>query len=184
MTFFTQTQKNRLTTRNICLIALFSALTSAGAYISIPMIPVPATFQTFFVVISGMLLGAQNGALSQIIYLLVGILGVPVFANFSGGLGVVFGPTGGYLLGFIAASYLIGTLNASFKPKGILNYFLIMFTGMLLIYILGVIQLMLVTGMNFVKSIILGVLPFIPGDILKVITAAFVYDKINRIKTG
>ena len=91
--------------------SLFGAGTAAGAYLIIPLPPVPITLQTLFVWgLAGALLGARLGALSQLVYLLIGIIGLPVFAGGKAGLGVLFGPTGGYLIGFVAGAWVIGTL--------------------------------------------------------------------------
>jgi biotin transport system substrate-specific component len=90
--------------------AMFGAATAMGAYIMIPLPPVPITLQTLFVVLAGALLGGRLGALSQVVYLLLGIIGLPVFHGGKGGLGILLGPTGGYLVGFIAAAYVVGKL--------------------------------------------------------------------------
>src|SRR5215211_6026822 len=88
--------------------ALMAAVTAVAAQIAIPIFPVPFTLQVFAVVLSGFLLGPRYGALAQVIYLLVGAIGVPVFAQFKGGLGVVLGPTGGYLVSYPIAAAVAG----------------------------------------------------------------------------
>jgi biotin transport system substrate-specific component len=90
--------------------ALFGALTAIGAFIVIPLQPVPITLQSLFTCLAGILLGSSVGAMSQIVYVLLGIIGLPVFAGGKAGIGVLLGPTGGYLLGFIAAALVIGQI--------------------------------------------------------------------------
>jgi biotin transport system substrate-specific component len=93
--------------KGLVYAALFGALTAAGAFIVIPLLPVPITAQTFFLNIAAVLLGGSLGAVSQFIYVMLGVVGIPVFAGGKAGLGVIFGPTGGYLLGFIISAFLI-----------------------------------------------------------------------------
>src|ERR671911_1572217 len=89
-------------------VALMAAVTAVAAQITVPIEPVPFTFQVLAVILSGLLLGPRYGALSQAIYVLVGAVGVPVFAGFAGGLGIVLGPTGGYLLSYPLAAAIAG----------------------------------------------------------------------------
>ena len=95
--------------KTLFLVILFAALTALGAYIKIPIQPVPVTLQVFFALLSGALLGAELGALSQVLYLLAGLLGLPVFA-FGGGLTYVLQPTFGYLIGYVLAAYVVGRM--------------------------------------------------------------------------
>jgi Uncharacterized conserved protein len=96
--------------RQMTLISLFAALTAVGGFISIPLYPVPLTLQTLFTLLAAMILGSVMGASSQIIYVLLGVIGLPVFAGFKAGIGILFGPTGGFLLGFIISAYIIGKI--------------------------------------------------------------------------
>ena len=120
----------------IALIAIFAALTASGALIRIPIPPVPITLQSFFVIMAGLILGPKAGALSQVIYLLVGILGLPVFSG-GGGLSYVLRPSFGYLIGFILAPLAVGSFmeNREYKPA---NIFIASCLGMLAIYMVGV----------------------------------------------
>lgn len=93
----------------IILVSFFTALTAIGAYIKIPLPPVPITLQTFFVIMSGNILGFKFGALSQIIYLILGLMGIPIFA-YGGGPGYIFQPSFGYLLGYPAGAFMIGLI--------------------------------------------------------------------------
>jgi len=167
--------------RQMTLVSLFAALTAVGAFISIPLQPVPITLQTLFALLAGMILGSTLGASSQIIYVLLGIIGLPVFAGFRAGIGVLFGPTGGFLFGFIISAYIIGKMIELKEEKNIFYYFLAGLLGTIIIYIIGVTQLSLVTGMGVKRAITVGMFPFLPGDILKIIAASFIASKLRPI---
>ena len=164
---------SKINIRQMTLISLFAALTAVGAFISIPLYPVPLSLQTLFTLLAGMTLGSVMGASSQIIYVLLGVIGLPVFAGFKAGIGILFGPTGGFLFGFIISAYVIGRIIETIKEKNIFYYLLAGFAGTVIIYFIGVTQLSLVTGIGIKKALLIGALPFLPGDILKIITASF-----------
>ncbi len=163
------------------LISLFAALTAVGAFISIPLYPVPLSLQTLFTLLAGMTLGSVMGTSSQIIYVLLGVIGLPVFAGFKAGIGILFGPTGGFLFGFIISAYVIGRIIETIKEKNIFYYLLAGFAGTVIIYFIGVTQLSLVTGIGIKKAITVGMLPFLPGDILKIIAASFIAGKLRAV---
>jgi len=167
--------------RQMTLISLFATLTAVGAFISIPLYPIPLTLQTLFTLLAGMTLGSVSGATSQIIYVLLGVIGLPVFSGFTAGVGVLFGPTGGYLFGFIIASYIIGKIVELKKEKNIFYYMLAGLLGTTIIYVFGVNQLCLVTSIGTRKALMVGMLPFLPGDILKIIIASFIVSKLKPI---
>ena len=164
------------------LISLFAALTAAGAFISIPFQPVPFSLQTLFTLLAGMTLGSASGSVSQVIYILLGVIGLPVFAGFKSGMGILLGPTGGFLFGFVISAYVIGKITEEKKEKYIFYYLLAGFTGTVIIYFIGVTQLSLITGIGIKKAILIGALPFLPGDILKIIAASFIASKLKIIK--
>jgi biotin transport system substrate-specific component len=172
---------SKITIRQMTLISLFAALTSVGAFISIPLYPVPLSLQTLFTLLAGMTLGSVLGAISQIIYVLLGVIGLPIFSGFTAGAGVLFGPTGGYLFGFIIASYIIGKMIELKREKNIFYYILAGLSGTVIIYILGVTQLSLVTGIGFKKALVVGMFPFLPGDFLKILAASFIAIKLKRL---
>ncbi len=150
--------------------ALMAALTAAGAYIAIPIGPVPIVLQNLFVMLAGLLLGGRWGLISVGVYLLAGAVGLPVFAGGTGGVGKFVGPTGGYLLGFAAAAYLIGVISEAGRGRVAIDV-LAMLAGTLIIYAFGVAWLKLVTGMSFSKAFAVGMVPFLIGDALKVAAA-------------
>jgi len=150
--------------------SLIAALTAAGSYLAIPIGPVPIILQNLFVFLSGLLLGPRWGAASIGVYLLAGALGLPVFAGGVGGIGRFAGPTGGYLLGFLPAVYVIGWISGTSQKHG-LRDIIAMVCGSLIIYAFGISWLKILTGMTLAKTLALGMFPFILGDALKIAVA-------------
>lgn len=175
--------------KTICRIlgVLFFILgTTFGAYVYIPLpwTPVPITLQTFFVLLSGAVLESRLGLLSQTGYVFLGLLGLPVFAEARSGLLVLSGPTGGYLIGFIFASFLIGKLLEKSMISSSVRIIVSMLLGNVIIYLLGAVGLSIVMGYGVKKTILCGVLPFLPGDVMKLLIASFIYRRIQiRCKT-
>ncbi len=172
---------SKINIRQMTLVSLFAALTAVGAFISIPLYPVPFTLQTVFTLLAAMILGSVMAAFSQIIYVLLGVIGLPVFAGFKAGIGILFGPTGGFLFGFIISACVIGKIIEAKKEKNIFYYFLAGLSGMVIIYITGITQLSLVTGVGVKKALMVGMFPFLPGDILKIIAASFIASKLKIV---
>jgi biotin transport system substrate-specific component len=150
--------------------ALMAALTAAGAYIAIPIGPVPIVLQNLFIMLAGLLLGGRWGLISVGVYLLAGAVGLPVFAGGTGGAGKFVGPTGGYLLGFAAAAFLVGVISERGNGRVSMDV-LAMVAGTLVIYVFGVSWLKVVTGMSVSKAVAVGMLPFLIGDVLKIAAA-------------
>ncbi len=172
-------KKTTMSLRGMIYASLFGAGTAAGAYLIIPLPPVPITLQTLFLGLAGALLGARLGALSQVIYLLIGIIGLPVFAGGKAGLGVLLGPTGGYLIGFVAAAWVIGALVNLKRKPGFAWTVAALVAGTAVIYLLGVAQLSLVAKLSVNKAISVGVLPFLIGDMVKILATAYVVKKVK-----
>jgi len=168
-----------LSLRGMAYAAMFGAVTAVGAYMIIPLPLVPLTMQTFFVSLAPALLGGALGALSQVIYVLIGVIGFPVFAGGKAGLGVLMGPTGGYLIGFIAGAYIMGKLIEIRGKPGFVWMALAMVVGHIALYALGVAQLMLVAKLSLGKAFAVGVVPTLPGGILKILAAALVAVKLR-----
>ena len=165
--------------RDLVYTAMFGAATAAGAYLIIPLPPVPVTLQTFFMAMAGALLGKRRGAMSQVIYILLGIMGLPVFAGGKAGLGVLLGPTGGYLLGFIAGAYVTGWIVQAGGRAGTFRIALAVVAGFLVVYAFGVTGLCLLAGLTPVKAVSLGMIPFLVGDVLKLGVATLVTVKVR-----
>lgn len=166
---------NKIITR-IIGVAVFVILTALGAFVRIPLAftPVPITLQTLFVLLSGAFLGAGGGALTQIIYLTLGVAGLPIFTISGSGLLYLAGPTSGYLVGFILASFFIGRC-LKYSRNTFLSNLGLFFTADLLILACGLIWLKVISGYNFSRLLFIAVLPFIPGDLGKACLAALLY---------
>ena len=159
----------------------FSVLTAIGALVFLPIYPVPVTLQTLFTYLSGAVLGPWFGALSQVIYILLGGIGLPVFAGGKAGFGTLLGPTGGYLFGFIVASFAIGKvcdLHGQPTAPRIAGSFVL---GTAIIYTFGVLQLSQWMNGDLQHAVVVGVLPFIVGDALKVAIATAVATRLRHV---
>ena len=163
--------------------ALMAALTATGAYIAIPIGPVPIVLQNLFIMLAGLLLGGRWGLISVGVYLLAGAVGLPVFAGGTGGVGKFVGPTGGYLLGFAAAAYLIGVISEKGRGRVVVDL-LAMVAGTLIIYTFGVAWLKVVTGMSFSKALAVGMFPFLIGDAFKIAAAIPIAKALRPIIDG
>ena len=160
--------------------SLLAALTAAGAYLSIPIGPVPIVLQSLFILLSGLLLGSRWGSASVAVYLLAGACGLPVFAGGMGGIGRLVGPTGGYLIGFLPAVYLIGIISEKGAQRMIFDV-IAMIVGSMVIYVFGVSWLKILTGMTLAKALAVGMIPFIPGDVIKIAVAVPVTKTLRPI---
>ncbi|MCD6407988.1 biotin transporter BioY [bacterium] len=165
----------------ISLSFIFTVLTgfSAQIFIKLPFTPVPITGQVFVVLLSGILLGKNYGSLSQILYLTGGILGIRWFAGGHSGL---LTPTGGYIIGFIFASYLIGFFSEKRKDMIFLMY--VMLAGISVMYLSGMLWLAFYLKISLKKAFYLGVLPFIPVDIIKSYIAGIISHSIIKNQEG
>ena len=169
--------------------ACFTALIAIGAYISIPVGPVPIVFQNFFVLLSALLLGSRIALSSVFVYLFLGALGLPVFAGGTGGIAHFFGPTGGYLLSYLPAVVVTGSIahsrakgtkeGASHIPPAFLQCTALL-AGTLCIYLVGVPWLKAATQMSWQAALGAGLLPFLIGDFLKIVVAFFIARAFSR----
>ncbi|MDD2495464.1 MAG: biotin transporter BioY [Tissierellia bacterium] len=165
-------------TLTIAKIGLFTAVTAILSQIAIPLPSgVPITLQTFTIALCGYVLGSKNGPLSILIYILLGALGVPVFANFKAGIGVLFGVTGGFIWGFIILAYLCG-LNIYFKNEKI--GIILGLVGLTICHILGVAQFALVTSSEFLKSFLIVSMPYLIKDSLSIVAAYLVAVTVRK----
>lgn len=156
--------------KNLVLASIFAALTAVGAYIKIPIPVVPFTMQVFFVLFSGIILGSKLGLISQLVYILVGLAGAPVFTG-GGGITYVFTPTFGYIVGFALASFIVGLIVEKLKKNHVLIYLLASLIGTAVIYVCGVPYLYFMKSFymsaefTFKNAIYYGFLVTILGDI-------------------
>ena len=171
----------KITTKKIILCALFAALTSVLSQISIPLpfTPVPINLATVSVFMAGGLLGAKEGAISQVIYVIIGAIGVPVFANFTAGLGIVVGPTGGYIAGYIVSAIIVGIIVKKLGDN-MYSYIVAMSVGILGCYFIGTAWFMYLTKSELIEALLMCVVPFLVGDILKIILSAFLVKKLKK----
>lgn len=160
--------------RDVLLVVGFSAVTALCAQIAFWIGPVPITGQTFAVLLAGALLGSKRGALSQLTYLGMGALGAPVFAGWTGGIAQFIGPTGGYLIGFVAAAFVVGFLAERGWDRRIWTTALAMLIGSIVLYAFGLSWLAVWLARFAPESSVLavGLYPFIPGDVLKLLLAS------------
>ena len=154
--------------KKMVLAALFAALIAVGAYIKIPLpLGVPISLQTFFVLLAVIILGRNWGTVSVIVYLLVGFIGFPVFAGGNSGLGILLGPTGGYLYAYVIIAFLVGSLSEKMQKKTPIGIFSITALGSLLILLIGTIHLAVSSQLPLSTAFFGGFAPFILGDMIK-----------------
>ena len=178
----------KFTIKDMCIISIFTACTALGAFLTIPIGPVPITLQSFFVILSGIVLGSKLGTSSQLLYVLMGLLGFPIFSNFSGGLQYVFQPSFGFILGFILCSFVVGKLSYLKKQGKSFKYLILICTiGTLCIYLIGmpymyfILKYIMSIDLNFDLFIQNMILPFLPGDMIKIMLVSFVSSKIQYV---
>ncbi len=169
---------NKAFASEVVWISIFSLLTAFAAQVSVPTQPVPFTLQTMLVLLSGAFLGSRNGAISQVLYLTVGVIGIPVFADLSFGAHILFGPTGGYLLAFPFAAYLTGLIIE--KKKNYFTIILSMVLSSLLILVIGASYLSTFYNGNFNKAFFAGAIIFSVWDIIKIAAASSIYYSISK----
>ena len=175
----------KLSTRDLVLCAFCAAVTCILAPISVPLAgEVPTSLATFAVLLSGILLGGRLGALSQLIYVLLGSVGVPVFAGWTGGIGITLGITGGYIIGYIPMAFVAGLLYYRFgrNSSGVRKYitmFVSMFLATAVLYLIGTAWFIAQTKMTLAASMAACVIPFLPGDLIKIVAVMLVAPPIE-----
>ncbi len=159
--------------RDVALVTLGALLIylCSRVYIVLPNTPVPITGQTFGVLLVGGALGSRRGVSSVGLYVLIGLVGVPFFAEHKGGIEVILGPTGGYIVGFILAGWIVGRLAELGWDRRLVGALGAMAIGNIAIYLVGVPWLMAVTNLSLAQAIQDGVVPFLVGDVIKLLLA-------------
>lgn len=169
-------------TAEMTKIALLVAMNCVSAYIVIPL-PFslsPIALQTMFVNLVAFLMTPRQTFMTMLVYILIGLAGIPVFTGGTAGPAKLFGPTGGYIFGFMVAAVLISLLRGgeySFKRYSLIGVGI----GIPVIYLLGALQLKFVTGMDWQAAVLTGVLPFVPLDVVKCLAAAFLAGPIHKV---
>ena len=178
------TQKSSKFLVKVSLTALFAALTAAGAFIAIPIGPVPIVLQNLFALLSGLILGPFLGGAAVCLYLLAGILNFPVYAGGTGGIAHFAGPTGGFLIGYLLAALSAGLIAGRPKPdqkNKLPRLIAAVAVGFLIVYVPGVAWLKISRNMDWARAFMAGFVPFIIGDVLKGIVAVLIARRLRKI---
>ena len=160
--------------------SLMAALIAFGAYVHIPLGPVPIVLQNFFVLLAALLLGSRWAATSVAIYLFSGAIGLPVFAGAKGGMVHFLGPTGGYLLGFLLAAFIAGAI-AERCSRQLVAEILAVTLGSMAVYAVGVPWLKFTAGLTWGKALLVGMAPFLIGDVFKASAAVLLARALRPI---
>lgn len=168
-------------TKDIVYVAMVAAITAVVSQITIvlPVTPVPVNLGVIGGYVGGVLLGPKKGALSQVVYVMLGAIGLPVFANFSGGLSRLVGHSGGFIIGYISIAYVVGLLTT--KKRSVIHLGLSLTVGLLSCYLLGLVWFMYVMQLNIATAFYMSILPFILFDILKIVMITPVLYKLNKL---
>ena len=167
-------------TKDMTLIAVMAALICIAGPLTIPVGPIPLSLATFVVYLAGSVLGRKKGTIAVGLYLLIGIIGVPVFSGFSGGFQKIAGVTGGYLIGYLPCAYLSGVGAEKRDSMGWWFHTLMMVAGTVLLYTIGTVNFMLHTGNGLGAALSLCVIPFLPGDAVKVAGATLITQTLKK----
>lgn len=173
----------KIRTKEMILVALFAALMAIGAMIKILFPLVPFSLQPFFCAFSGIILGSRLGLLSQIVYVALGLAGVPIFTQ-GGGITYIFKPSFGYLLGFIVGAYVIGKVSEALKEMTLANCLISVLSGLVVIYLIGVPYIYLIANfylknpMTMWAAISTGCLPFVLKDLVLYVVVAITASKV------
>jgi len=168
--------------KDLILPALFAALTGVLSFVSIPLpfSPVPVTGQSLGVMLAGAILTPHQAGLSMVTFLLLGIAGAPVFSGGTAGFGVLAGPTGGYLFGFLVGAVTIALLRGNNKLPQLITAVLL--GGLVAVYIPGALWLSRVTGLDLAGAVSVGVLPYLPGDVIKAAIVVAAAARLHRFR--
>ena len=173
---------SRTEIQSMCLMAVMTAVMFIFGPMSVPIGPVPVSLTVFTVYLAVYVLGMKRGTIAYIVYLLIGFVGVPVLSGYSGGAAKVFGPTGGYVFGFILMA-LISGWAIDHCYRNVVLQFVGMAVGLAVCYLLGTLWLSHVTGMDLQKAMQAGVFPFVAFDLIKIVCAILLGRLIrNRLK--
>lgn len=171
-----QTKNNIL---SLVYMALFVAIIVVCAQIQIPM-TVPFTLQTLGIFMAAAMLGWKRGLISVAVYVLLGAVGLPVFAGFSGGIGILAGPTGGYIVGFLFTALVVG-LMTDFLGRKLWVLAVSMVAGLAVCYAFGTVWFMIAYGTDFITALLTCVVPFLLADAAKIVVAAVLVNRLDKI---
>lgn len=174
-------------TKFLILAGMFAAVTAVCSWLNIPLpfTPVPINLALLAVYLAGGLLGAKYGFFSELIYILLGAIGVPVFAGFSGGFGCITGATGGFIIGYLFAAVLVGLLASGTgtmpTKRAVVRLTLACVTGMVCCYAFGLVWYMILTGTDLWAGFLACVFPFLPGDFIKIVLAVILIRRLKPV---
>ena len=171
-------ETKKLKTVDIVYIGIFAALIAVCAWISIPL-TVSITLQTLGICLAAGLLGWKRGALTVIVYILLGMVGLPVFTGFKSGIAAVTGQTGGYIVGFIFTALIVG-IAVDKLGKKLWSNILFMAIGVLVCYLFGTVWFMIAYKVTFVSALSTCVIPFLIPDAVKIVIAAVLVNRLKR----
>ena len=166
-------------TRDMVFTALFAAILAAVAPFSVDIGPVPLTFATLIIYLASIVLGAKRAVMAVLIYILLGGFGLPVFSRFQGGFHVIAGMTGGFLIGYIPLAFAVGFFADKFRGN-VFIYAVGIVIGTILLYTVGVVWFMFLTGNTLMAALAICVFPFLPGDALKAVAACAIAPKLRK----
>ena len=167
-------------TRDMVFTAVFAAVLCALAPLAIPVGPVPISLATFVIYLSAAILNWKFGTLSVIVYVALGLVGLPVFSGFEGGIHKLVGPTGGFIVGYIVMALVIG-LIVTRNPRKRWIYPAAMAVGTIMLYVCGLAWFTYSTGSTLGASLMACVIPFLPGDVVKIILASVISPRLRKI---
>lgn len=173
-----KSKKAKIRTIDIAYIGLFAALITASAQIAIPM-TVSFTLQTFAICLAAGLLGWKRSTLSVIIYIIIGMMGLPVFTGFKSGVAAVAGPTGGFIVGFIFTALISGLLIDKFGHK-LWQMIIFMAVGVIACYVFGTVWFIIAYKATIASALATCVVPFLIPDAVKVVLAAVLANRLRR----
>lgn len=165
--------------KSITIVALMTALLCVLGPLSVPIGVIPISLSNLVICLFVILIGGKRASVSCVVYLLVGLVGLPVFSGFQGGAGKLFGPTGGYVIGFIFLALISGFFVEKFEGKKLL-YAVGMLIGTAVLYLFGTVWLAFQSGMSFGQALAVGVIPFLPFDVIKIVIAVLTGPVIKK----
>lgn len=177
------TKEDMMKIKEMVLVGMFAALLAiiSPLQIIVPFSPVPITLQVIGITLAATILGSRLGTLSVVMYILLGIVGLPVFAGFTSGIPKLIGPTGGFITGFILSAFIMGKLIELKKDVHIFYMFFINIIGLIIVYSIGAIQLSIVYTHSISKALAAGVIPFIIPDLIKLVFCSIVTIQVRKV---
>lgn len=170
----------KISVRMMSMCAMFAALSGVLSQIAVPIGPVPITLTHISVFISAGLLGVEYGTISQVLFVLMGAAGLPVFARFSGGMGVLLGPTGGFIIGYVLCAMVMGLLIQRFGSSRI-ALVCAMMAGLLCSYFAGTLWYMFIMEATLVSALMTCVVPFLIGDLVKILLSFWLIRRLSPL---